>query len=120
QTAADIGVMAGAIETLGPNHQIRDLILDFTRRNVIATYTSANWQARWEGCMDPGRVELNADGFNFQPVAAPAGWVTPSGRLDCIFFDAGGYVRVNLAQLEFDTTFGHLIGIDELESSAAE
>jgi hypothetical protein len=119
QTAADIGVMAGAIETLGPNHQIRDLILDFTRRNVIATYTSADWQARWEGCMDPGRVELNADGFNFQPVAAPAGWDTPSGRLDCISFDAGGYVRVNLPQLEFETTFGQLMGIDELETSAA-
>ena len=55
QTAADIGVMAGAIETLGPNTKIRDLILDFTRRNVVATYDSADWQSRWEGCEDPER-----------------------------------------------------------------
>jgi len=119
QTAADIGVMAGAIETLGSNSQIRDLILDFTRRNVIATYTGADWQARWEGCQDPGRIELNGEGFNFQPVAAPHGWTTPSGKLDCISFDAGGYVRVNLPQLEFETTFGQLMGVDELEASAA-
>jgi hypothetical protein len=118
QTAADIGVMAGAIETLGSNSKIRDLILDFTRRNVIATYSSADWQARWEGCLDPERLALNGDGFNFQPVAAPAGWTTPSGRLDCISFDAGGYVRVNLPQLEFETTFGKLMGVSELETNA--
>ena len=118
QTAADVGVMAGTIETLGPNTKIRDLILDFTRRNVVATYSSADWQARWEGCQDPERLDLNGDGFNFQPVAVPAGWTTPSGRLDCISFDAGGYVRVNLPQLEFETTFGRLMGVSELETNA--
>jgi hypothetical protein len=110
--------MAGAIETLGPNTKIRDLILDFTRRNVVATYTSADWQARWEGCEDPERSQLNAEGFSFQPVPLPAGWSTPTGRLECISMDAGGFVRVNLPQLEFDTTFGQLLGVSQLETSA--
>jgi hypothetical protein len=116
QTAADIGVMAGAIETLGPNTKIRDLILDFTLRNVVATYSSADWQARWEGCTDPERATLNASGFSFVPVTAPAGW-SPA-VIDCISIDAGGFVRVNLPELEFDTTFGGLLGVDQLQTKA--
>ena len=116
QTAADIGVMAGAVETLGPNTLIRDMILDFTRRNVIATYSNADWQARWQACTDPERATLNASGFNFQPATAPAGWSTAT--IDCISFDAGGYVRVNLPDLEFDTTFGKILGVDEMQTNA--
>jgi hypothetical protein len=116
QTAADIGVMAGAVDSLASNDVIRDQILDFTRRNVIATYSSADWQARWEACADPERLDLNASGFNFVPVAAPAGWSV--GTLDCISVDGGGFVRVNLPELEFSTTFGKIMGIDELQTSA--
>ena len=116
QTAADVGVMAGAIETLGPNTLIRDKILDFTRRNVIATYSNADWQTRWETCSDPERATLNASGNNFVPVAAPAGWSVAT--LDCISVDAGGFVRVNLPDLEFSTTFGKVLGISELQTSA--
>ena len=118
QTAADVGVMAGAIETLGPNTKIRDLILDFTRRNVVADYSAADWQALWEACQDPERLDLNASGFMFQPIVAPAGWSTATGNLDCISFDGGGFVRVNLPDLPFETTFGQLLGVDELEANA--
>lgn len=116
QTAADVGVMAGAIETLGPNSLIRDHILDFTRRNVVATYTNAEWRGLWEGCTDPERADLNASGFNFVPVAAPAGWSVAT--IDCISMDAGGFIRVNLPQLEFDTTFARLLGFDTLDTNA--
>ncbi|REK12859.1 MAG: hypothetical protein DWQ40_10415 [Actinobacteria bacterium] len=116
QTAADVGVMAGAIDSLASNTDIRDEILDFTRRNVVATYSNADWQARWEACSDPERLALNASGHNFVPVAAPAGWSV--GTLDCISFDAGGFVRVNLPDLEFSTTFGKVFGIDELRTNA--
>ncbi len=116
QTAADVGVMAGAIETLGPNTLIRDQILNFTKRNVIATYTAADWQARWEGCVDNERAGLNSSGHNFVPVAAPAGWSV--ARIDCISIDAGGFVRVNLPELEFATTFGRVLGVSELETNA--
>jgi hypothetical protein len=116
QTAADVGVMAGAIETLGPNTLIRNEILDFTRRNVIASYTDADWRARWEACSDPELAGLNSSGYHFIPVAAPGGWSVAT--LDCISFDAGGFIRVNLPELEFDTTFGRLLGVDTLQTSA--
>lgn len=116
QTAADVGVMAGAIETLGPNTAIRDQILDFTKRNVIADYTAADWQARWESCVDTERASLNSSGYNFVPVTAPTGWSVAT--LDCISIDAGGFVRVNLPDLEFSTTFGRVFGIDELRTNA--
>jgi hypothetical protein len=115
QTAADIGVMAGAIETLGPNTTIRDLILDFTRRNVVATYSNADWQALWENCTDP---ELPISGFMFVPTNLPAGWTSPTGKLDCISFDGGGFVRVNLPDLPFETSFGRLLGVDTLQTQA--
>ncbi|MGI9611114.1 MAG: hypothetical protein ACR2NL_12545, partial [Acidimicrobiia bacterium] len=67
-------------------------------------------------CTDPERADLNANGFNFVPVTAPAGWAV--GSLDCISFDGGGFVRVNLPPLEFNTTFGNVIGFDELSSRA--
>lgn len=116
QTAADVGVMAGAIETLGPNTLIRDQILDFTLRNVVATYTASDWQTRWESCTDPERTALNATGFNFVPVAAPAGWSVAT--VDCISIDAGGFVRVSLPELEFATTFGRVLGVNQLQVNA--
>jgi hypothetical protein len=116
QTAADVGVMAGAVETLGPTTAIRDEILDFTRRNVIADYTDADWQARWEACVDAERATLNAQGFHFVPVPAPAGWTVAT--IDCISTDAGGFVRVNLPELEFSTTFARVLGVDELQTHA--
>jgi len=118
QTAADIGVMAGAVETLGSNVTIRDQILDFTQRNVVADYSTAEWQTLWEACEDPERADLNSSGFRFEPVVAPGGWTTPTGDVDCISFDGGGFVRVNLPDLPFETSFGALLGVEQLETSA--
>jgi hypothetical protein len=118
QTAADVGVMAGAVDTLASNITIRDQILDFTRRNVVSEYTDAEWQALWESCEDPERADLNAEGFSFAPAPPPAGWATPTGDLECISFDGGGFVRVKLPSLAFATSFGRVLGVDELETSA--
>jgi hypothetical protein len=122
QTAADVGVMAGAVESLGSPAQIRDQILDFTRRNVVATYSNADWQAHWEACTDPeiqpGGEYDSSSGYVFVPVPLPPGWSTPSGRLDCISVDGGGYVRVNLPPLEFETSFGRVFGVSQLETRA--
>jgi hypothetical protein len=118
QTAADVGVMAGAVDTLASNITIRDQILDFTRRNVVSEYTDAEWQALWEACEDSERADINSEGFRFMPAPAPSGWSTPSGDLDCISFDGGGYVRAKLPSLAFDTSFGRVLGVEELETSA--
>jgi hypothetical protein len=114
QTAADIGVMAGAIEAPANPAVIRDEILDFTERNVIGSYS--DWQAKWESCVDSERASLNAGGFNFVPVPAPSGWGT--SRIDCISIDQGGFVRVVLPPLEFDTSFAGVIGVDEMRTRA--
>lgn len=118
QTAADVGVMAGAIETLGSSEEIRDLILDFTGRNVVSSYSASDWQAKWEGCVDDELASLNSGGYNFIPVPLPSGWNHPSGRLDCISVDQGGFVRVKLPTLEFSTSFAKVFGFDELQASA--
>lgn len=115
QTAADIGVMAGAIEAPASSAAIRDQILDFSQRNVMSTY--ADWQSKWETCVDSERADLNASGFSFVPVPAPSGWSVAS--LDCISIDLGGFVRVALPDLEFDTSFARAIGFDELQTGAA-
>jgi hypothetical protein len=114
QTAADVGVMAGAIEAPGSAASIRDQILTFTQQNVIGTY--GDWQAKWETCTDPERATLNAGSFNFVPVPAPAGWSVST--LDCISIDQGGFVRVALPDLEFDASFGRVLGVDELTTTA--
>lgn len=114
QTAADVGVMAGAIEAPASSGTIRDEILDFTQRNVIGNYT--DWQAKWESCVDAERASLNASGFNFVPVPAPGGWSVST--IDCISIDQGGFVRVALPALEFDASFARALGVDELETSA--
>ncbi len=50
--AADVGVMAGAVDSLGSNAVVRDQILSFTRQNLPTTYSNAAWQTLWEGCTD--------------------------------------------------------------------
>lgn len=114
QSAADIGVMAGAVDVPSSPTAIRDQILDFTQRNVIGTYT--DWQAKWETCIDPERLTLNSQGFFFVPVPAPTGWSV--SQLDCISIDQGGFVRVSLPNLDFDTYFARVLGVDELETRA--
>lgn len=114
QSAADVGVMAGAIEVPSSSTAIRDEILDFTQRNVIGSYS--DWQSKWESCVDDEKTTLNASGFSFVPLPAPAGWSVTS--IDCISIDQGGFVRVALPDLEFDTSFARVLGVEELETSA--
>lgn len=116
QTAADVGVMAGAIEAPGSSAVIRDQIMDFAQRNVIVERSPAEWQTEWETCVDPELATLNASGFHFVPVPAPAGWGVAT--LHCISTDQAGFVRVRLPNLEFATTFGRVIGVDELSTQA--
>lgn len=116
QTAADVGVMAGAIEAPASSIVVRDQIMDFAERNVIVERTQAQWQTEWSTCVDPELATLNASGFHFVPVPAPAGWGVAT--INCISTDQAGFVRVQLPNLEFATTFGRVIGVDELSTQA--
>jgi hypothetical protein len=115
-TAADMGVMAGAVSSLGSNAQVRDQILSFARQNLPTAYSNAAWQTIWEGCTDPELASLNTTGFNFIPVAAPTGWTVSSPW--CISIDPAGFVRVRLPNQIVDTTFGRAIGTNQFSTNA--
>ena len=114
--AADIGVMAGAVESLGSTADIRDQVLSFTRLNLSTVYTNAEWQSQWEGCQDTELATLNASGFNFISVAAPTGWTVQSPW--CISTDPAGFVRVRLPDQIVETYFGRVLGVQELATNA--
>ncbi len=115
-TAADMGVMAGAVSSLGSNAQVRDQILSFARQNLPTAYTNAAWQTMWEACTDPELPTLNATGFNFIPLAPPAGWTVTSPW--CISIDPAGFVRIRLPNQLVNTTFGRAIGTSQFSTSA--
>jgi hypothetical protein len=114
--AADIGVMAGAVESLGTTADIRDQILSFTRLNLSTVYTNAEWQTLWQGCQDTELAGLNTSGFTFIPVAPPAGWTVQSPW--CISTDPAGFVRVRLPDQIVETHFGRVLGVQELATNA--
>ena len=114
-TAADVGVMAGAVSSLGTNAQVRDQILTFTRRNLPTAYTNAEWQTLWEGCTDAELATLNAT-FNFIPVTPPSGWTVASPW--CISIDPAGFVRVRLPDQVITTMFGRAIGTSQFAANA--
>jgi hypothetical protein len=115
-TAADMGVMAGAVSSLSSNAQVRDQILSFARQNLPTTYSNAQWQTAWQGCTDSELATLNATGFNFIPVAPPAGWTV--GSPWCISIDPAGFVRVRLPDQVINTVFGRAIGTNQFSANA--
>lgn len=115
-TAADMGVMAGAVSSLGTNSQVRDQILSFTRQNLPTAYSNAQWQTLWEGCTDPELTALNTTGFNFIPVVPPTGWTV--GSPWCISIDPAGFVRVRLPNQVINTIFGRAIGTSQFAANA--
>lgn len=115
-TAADMGVMAGAVSSLGTNAQVRDQILSFARQNLPTAYSNAQWRTLWEGCTDPELATLNATGFGFIPLAPPAGWTV--GSPWCISIDPAGFVRVRLPNQVINTVFGRAIGTGQFAANA--
>lgn len=116
QTGADIGVMAGSIELLNGSASMRDQALTFARNNLDTTYSDAEWQSSWEACTDPGR---NAGGFSFIALPPPAGWTVTDPANWCVSLDPAGFLRVNLPDQVIDTTFGRVLGSNQISTSAA-
>lgn len=114
QTAADVGVMAGAVVALSGADAIRDGVLDFVRSNLDSTYAEADWRSSWLNCTDPNR---NDGGFAFQSVTAPASW--GGGTIDCISIDPTGFIRTRVPDQIIGTTFGKVVGVETLTTSAA-
>jgi hypothetical protein len=118
QTSADVGALAGAVEALNGGLAVRDQALDFVRRNLPTTYSSADWESLWEGCVDPAAVR-NAGGYNFVALTPPAGWSVTDPANWCISFEPRGLLRVRVPDQAVETAFGRILGVDELNTSAA-
>ena len=124
QSAVDASVMAGALEAVNGTDamiiQAIDYNIDYARRNLDTPFTSAEWQAAWEGCVDPA-ADRNAGGYNFVPLTPPAswGWTLTDPSNWCISIDASEFLfRVRLPQQIVETTFGKVLGVDQLETGA--
>jgi hypothetical protein len=119
QTSADVAVMAGALEALNGAPAMITEALAYARLNLPTTYLDAQWQALWEGCIDPPGAR-NYGPYHFTALPAPPGW-TPIQPADwCISFDsAHALLRVRVPNQVVVTPFGAAIGFDEIYTSAA-
>lgn len=121
QTAADMAVMAGATEEVlsGDEQAVVANVLAFARANVNATYEEAEWQSMWQNCMDPERLGFDLGTgtlVDFQPLPQPSAW--GFGNLECIS-RVSSYLRVRLPDQLIGTTFGRVLGVNSLTTSAA-
>ena len=109
QTAADVAVMAGAVEALFgmPNDNVADKVQEFARTNLDTTYSDAEWMALWQGCTDSGRTAA------FFPLPDPWG----PGTLDCISLSSS-HLRVRIPDQAVSTSFGRWLNVDELNTHA--
>jgi hypothetical protein len=126
QTAADLGALAGAVEYVSVDQEgTLYEVLNITRENLRRKFGVTSdpddgvWIALWEGCTDPDRPS----GFNPWPLSATMitnGW-TGTGftgnAIQCISADADE-IRVKLPDQLVDTTFGGVIGANEIATNA--
>jgi hypothetical protein len=118
QTAADLSVMAGAINSVNGGTAVRTQVLDLAERNL--SYTSAEEQALWENCVDPAAQRNTEPGDNFTALPAPTGWTLADPANWCISFDsAKGLLRVRVPDQITETSFAGVLGTDTLTTSAA-
>lgn len=108
QTAADLGVLAGALD-FDDDTQVVSETLDYVRRNLSTTYADGDWQTIWEACSDANRPP------DFLPLPEPAAW--GGGTLDCLSRSTGR-LRVRVPDQLMDTTFGRTMGVTEIATNA--
>jgi hypothetical protein len=126
QTAADVGAVAAGVEVLVgvstgviSDANIVNATLEYVEANLPTDYTPAEWQALWEGCVDPAS-ERNAGGFNFVAMSPPAGWTVTDPANWCISRDAqNSLYRVRTPNQVVETTFAKFIGFNSTQTSAA-
>jgi hypothetical protein len=123
QTAADLGVLAGAVEFVNVD-QAGTLyeILGITRQNLNAEYGNAAlpddsaWIDLWRGCSD-----TPPPGFNPWPLPVSMqgnGWTGFAGNaIECISASTNE-IRVKLPDQLIGTTFGRVLGATDLSTTA--
>lgn len=123
QTAADLGVLAGAVEYVSVD-QAGTLyeILDITRQNLRTEYGNAadpddpTWIALWRGCTD-----TPPSGFNKWPLTTgmqAAGWTGFSSNAMSCVSASGREIRVRLPDQLVDTSFAGVLGASSISTNA--
>ena len=121
QTAADTAVMSGVLGfVLGEDDTTKVAnTLAVARSNLDTTYSDGEWQAIWEGCVDPdiGAVDVGTgtpQTFSPMPNPFPA---PGTATLQCVS-KGSSYMRVVVPDQLVDTTFGKIIGFDSVQTHA--
>ena len=130
QIAADVGVMAGAIDFLSANQndEITTAALEYVWNNLPSASAGswdvdATYAAAFRSCEDP---EASTLGLGLASVKEPAinatwdgtGSVSQPGKLPCISVSPFGFVRVRVPDQFVNTSFGRLLGFDQLVTAA--
>jgi hypothetical protein len=133
QTAADVGVLAGVLDYLNlglcgaPVGDAEDggcnELLGFARTNLTATFSEPEWIAAWQSCQDPDKpsgfgplpVDTAAWGAGFQGTRWDGTVVL--NAVDCISVSPQE-LRVKVPDQLLDTTFGRILGVEELRTLA--
>jgi len=109
QSGADTGALAGALLTTGKSKAIamqdaENEVIRITHSTMDPDMTLAEWTAEWVACTDTDK---------------PAEF-TDTLTSDCISFTSGmTHLRVRTPEVPWKTTFGQVLGIDEINTSAA-
>lgn len=106
QAAVDLGLLSGAQDVPFSTNDASERIAQEIRANLEVEYTDAEWEALWTvaNCTDPDRFDImgSLDGVPTQ----------------CISFDDTGRARVRLPDLQIDTIFAGLMGVDAMTVNA--
>lgn len=103
QSAADAAVLAAAWEVSRGPAAVRDVAMDYARRNLDLTYSDAEWGTLWGVCVDADR---------------PAGFVPVAGT-NCVSINTTArQVRVRIPEQVYDTFFAGVIGFETVSTSA--
>jgi len=105
QTSSDLAAVAGAL-SFGDNDAIVDQAMATARTNLDTAYSDTDWISLWIACTDPNRPA------GFTPINH-----STLGVIDCISVNPS-FVRVRLPTQLIAASFGRVLGVDTLATSA--
>lgn len=105
QTSSDLATVAGAL-SFADQDAIVNEVLSTSLTNVDSTFSNAEWEALWTSCLDSDRPP------GFLPITS-----STLGVIDCISVNPS-FLRVRLPDQVVATSFGRVIGSDQLTTHA--
>lgn len=104
QSAADAGVLGGALDLARGMSTASEATAALARDNLATPYTDAEWAALWAACSDPDALRFT-------------GTVLGTGT-SCISFDGLSRYRVVVPDQVVPTAFASVLGIDQFTTGA--